>query len=126
MNGINGVAGPPALWSQASTQDGRVYYYNTQTKVTQWTKPLELMGPAEVSRVCFDKFPFMLTEPASSCQPAMEGAYYARGQKVLVQHGVEAELVGDARGLQNCNCADCPYTKARCTVRYLFVLPWYD
>lgn len=44
MNGINGAAS----WSQASTPEGRVYYYNTQTKATQWTKPAELMTPAEV------------------------------------------------------------------------------
>lgn len=49
MNGVNGVPGPPGLWSEARNADGRVYYYNTQTKATQWTKPLELMSPAEVS-----------------------------------------------------------------------------
>jgi len=49
MNGVNGVPGPPGLWNEARNADGRVYYYNTQTKATQWTKPLELMSPAEVS-----------------------------------------------------------------------------
>lgn len=48
MNGVNGVPGPPGLWNEAKNADGRVYYYNTQTKATQWTKPLELMSPAEV------------------------------------------------------------------------------
>lgn len=48
MNGINGVAAPPALWSEARNAEGRVYYYNTVTKATQWTKPAELMTPAEV------------------------------------------------------------------------------
>ena len=41
----------PALWQEARAPDGRVYYYNTQTKATQWTKPAELMGPAEVRAV---------------------------------------------------------------------------
>lgn len=41
----------PGLWQEARAPDGRVYYYNTQTKATQWTKPAELMGPAEVRTV---------------------------------------------------------------------------
>ena len=49
MNGANGVAAPPGLWSEARNAEGRVYYYNTVTKATQWTKPAELMTPAEVS-----------------------------------------------------------------------------
>lgn len=49
MNGVNGIVGPPGLWQEARNTDGRVYYYNTQTKATQWTKPIELMSPAEVS-----------------------------------------------------------------------------
>ena len=48
MNSINGASGPPSLWQEARNTDGRVYYYNTQTKATQWNKPLELMTPAEV------------------------------------------------------------------------------
>lgn len=48
MNGVNLAAGPPGQWQEARNNDGRVYYYNTATKVTQWTKPLELMSPAEV------------------------------------------------------------------------------
>lgn len=48
MNGITVVARPPGLWQEARNADGRVYYYNTQTKATQWTKPIELMTPAEV------------------------------------------------------------------------------
>ncbi|PQE25746.1 formin binding protein [Rutstroemia sp. NJR-2017a BBW] len=47
MNGINGHAAVPALWQEARNADGRVYYYNTITKETQWTKPEELMTPAE-------------------------------------------------------------------------------
>lgn len=48
MNGTNGVGAPPALWSEARNAEGRVYYYNTVSKATQWTKPTELMTPAEV------------------------------------------------------------------------------
>lgn len=53
MNGINGMGlHPPAvpLWQEARNTEGRVYYYNTITKATQWTKPEELMTPVEVSR----------------------------------------------------------------------------
>ena len=49
MNGINGVAAPPGLWKEARNPEGRVYYYNTITNVTQWTKPAEMMTPAEVN-----------------------------------------------------------------------------
>jgi hypothetical protein len=38
-----------ALWQEARNTDGRVYYYNVQTKATQWTKPQELMTAVEVS-----------------------------------------------------------------------------
>lgn len=48
MNGANGVAAPPGLWSEARNPEGRVYYYNTITKATQWTKPADLMTLAEV------------------------------------------------------------------------------
>ena len=51
MNGINGVASPPTLWQEAKTPEGRAYYYNTVTKATQWTKPVDLMTPVEVSRI---------------------------------------------------------------------------
>jgi pre-mRNA-processing factor 40 len=49
---INGLppmppAGAPA-WQEHRTPDGRFYYYNPMTKVTQWTKPEEMMTPAEV------------------------------------------------------------------------------
>jgi pre-mRNA-processing factor 40 len=48
VNGINGHAAPPGLWQEARNAEGRAYYYNTITKATQWTKPEELMTPAEV------------------------------------------------------------------------------
>ncbi|KAI9800103.1 MAG: hypothetical protein M1825_004285 [Sarcosagium campestre] len=47
MASINGAVVIPGLWQEARNADGRVYYYNTQTKVTQWTKPPELMAPSE-------------------------------------------------------------------------------
>jgi len=49
MNGahLDHPAAPP-LWQEARNADGRVYYYNTITKATQWTKPEDLMTPAEV------------------------------------------------------------------------------
>lgn len=48
MNGVNGHYGQPSLWQEFKSSDGRVYYYNPMTKVTQWTKPEEMMTPAEV------------------------------------------------------------------------------
>lgn len=49
MNPMNGPGGPPVLWQEAHNAEGRPYYYNVQTKATQWTKPVELMTPVEVS-----------------------------------------------------------------------------
>jgi pre-mRNA-processing factor 40 len=49
MNGMNAPFAPPgAAWQEHRTADARVYYYNPLTKVTQWTKPEDLMSPAEV------------------------------------------------------------------------------
>ena len=42
------MPGGPSLWQEARSPDGRVYYFNAQTKATQWTKPVELMTPVEV------------------------------------------------------------------------------
>jgi pre-mRNA-processing factor 40 len=39
----------PAAWREATAPDGRVYYYNAQTKATQWTKPADMMSDAEKS-----------------------------------------------------------------------------
>lgn len=49
---MSGAAFPPpaGTWQEHRTPDGRIYYYNAITKVTQWTKPEEIMTPAEV---CF-------------------------------------------------------------------------
>lgn len=40
---------PPSAWQEHHTPDGRAYYYNSATKTTQWTKPEDMMTPAEVS-----------------------------------------------------------------------------
>ncbi|KAL4969104.1 snoRNA-splicing protein PRP40 [Aspergillus stella-maris] len=44
---MNAPSGPASLWQEARNADGRVYYYNVQTKATQWAKPVELMTPVE-------------------------------------------------------------------------------
>ncbi|KAH8693183.1 putative formin binding protein [Talaromyces proteolyticus] len=36
-----------SLWQEARHSDGRVYYYNVQTKATQWAKPAEMLTPVE-------------------------------------------------------------------------------
>lgn len=53
MNATGGPYGQPATWQEHRTPDGRSYYYNASTKVTQWTKPEELMTPAEVCFIYF-------------------------------------------------------------------------
>lgn len=57
---MNGLPPTPAIWQEARTAEGRVYYYNAQTKVTQWTKPIDLMSPQEVN--------FLLAEALSVCE----------------------------------------------------------
>ncbi|KKK23882.1 hypothetical protein P175DRAFT_0521671 [Aspergillus ochraceoroseus IBT 24754] len=47
MNPMTGPAGAAPLWQEARNAEGRVYYYNVQTKATQWAKPVELMTPVE-------------------------------------------------------------------------------
>ena len=93
MNGINGIGGPPAQWSEARNADGRVYYYNTQTKATQWTKPQELMSPAEVSSaICLNVGIPCLQAVASISKSAMERVHRRRRAEVLVQYGVKTGL----------------------------------
>ncbi|GKT40078.1 pre-mRNA-processing protein prp40 [Colletotrichum spaethianum] len=48
MNGAGSPYGQPPAWQEHRTPDGRAYYYNAATKVTQWTKPEDMMTPAEV------------------------------------------------------------------------------
>ncbi|RFU79963.1 hypothetical protein TARUN_2255 [Trichoderma arundinaceum] len=40
---------PASAWQEHKTPEGRAYYYNNVTKVTQWTKPEEMMSLAERS-----------------------------------------------------------------------------
>lgn len=40
---------PASAWQEHKTPEGRAYYYNNATKVTQWTKPEDMMSTAEVS-----------------------------------------------------------------------------
>ena len=51
-----------SLWQSAQAPDGRTYYYNAQTKETQWTKPDVLLTPAEVSRALFKLYYCSLIE----------------------------------------------------------------
>ncbi|KAK9465884.1 hypothetical protein V1512DRAFT_276998 [Lipomyces arxii] len=37
------------VWQEFKTAEGRVYFYNTQTKESRWTKPEELMSPLEAA-----------------------------------------------------------------------------
>ena len=37
-----------SAWSEHKAPDGRLYYYNTETKQSSWSKPEELMSKAEV------------------------------------------------------------------------------
>ena len=79
MNGvINGHPSPPGLWQEARNAEGRVYYYNTITKATQWTKPEDLMTPAEVRSplLCLDSLTDIL-QRALANQPWKE--YTAEG-----------------------------------------------
>ncbi|KAL4782972.1 hypothetical protein BJX76DRAFT_358403 [Aspergillus varians] len=47
MNPMSAPGGPASLWQEARNAEGRAYYYNVQTKATQWVKPVELMTPVE-------------------------------------------------------------------------------
>lgn len=42
-----GVPAPAPAWKSTTAADGRIYYYNSITNVTQWTKPEELMTAEE-------------------------------------------------------------------------------
>ena len=59
---MNGPSGPPSLWQEARNSDGRVYYYNVQTKATQWAKPVELMTLIEVRIYCVLIFLYRVTD----------------------------------------------------------------
>jgi hypothetical protein len=87
INGLNGHAAPPSLWQEARNSDGRVYYYNTITKATQWTKPEDLMTPAEVTSTyyfeCIRLLTYLLACP---CITALEGVHCRGRQEILVQY----------------------------------------
>lgn len=44
---MNGPSPQPVVWQEARTAEGKPYYYNTITKLTQWTKPVEMMDATE-------------------------------------------------------------------------------
>lgn len=109
MNPMNGPGGASALWQEARNADGRAYYYNVQTKATQWTKPIELMTPVEV-RIPVVTYPvnehcanqLYLLRIARPSGSALERIYSGWWAQILVQHGKQTKHVGDARGLQEC------------------------
>lgn len=53
MNGMHPPFPQPGanVWQEHRTPDGRAYYYNSLNKQTQWTKPEDMMTPAEVCLV---------------------------------------------------------------------------
>jgi pre-mRNA-processing factor 40 len=100
MNPMNAPTGPASLWQEARTPEGRAYYYNVQTKATQWTKPVELMTPVEVSEMSLcmraaitDILPCYA---AGIGQPAVERIYRGRWTEVLVKLGDKGEYMGNA------------------------------
>ncbi len=114
MNGVP-VQG---VWQEARAADGRVYYYNTATKATQWTKPETLMTPQEVipnvcpscGRAAYN----ILT--ARSNESAMERVHCSQWPQVLEPHGDEAKRVGNAQGIQRCNRDECAAAQTCCSV----------
>lgn len=44
---MNGQPPTSAQWLEARAPDGRVYFYNSVTKETSWSKPADLMSPVE-------------------------------------------------------------------------------
>lgn len=85
VNGVNGHAAPPGLWQEARNPEGRTYYYNTITKATQWTKPEDLMTPAEVDPPSLVLEHALLTlEIACTGKPTVEGIHRRGREKVLV------------------------------------------
>ena len=102
MNGPGGHYGQQNQWQEHKTPDGCPYYYNSATKVTQWTKPEDMMSPAEVCApiACYPLAHRMANmEKACACESAMEGVYRRGWAQVLVQYRNEAKLLGNARGL---------------------------
>lgn len=46
---MNGIPSPVGVWQEVKAEDGRIYFYNTATRATQWTKPDAFMTPQDVS-----------------------------------------------------------------------------
>jgi pre-mRNA-processing factor 40 len=44
---MNVLPTPPVIWQETRTPEGKVYYFNTITKATQWDKPIELQTPQD-------------------------------------------------------------------------------
>jgi hypothetical protein len=84
MSSANGMPGGASIWQEARNADGRVYYYNVQTKATQWAKPVDLMTPVEVCSLVFDVLHPTNDPSARIIKPAMEGIYCRRWSQVLV------------------------------------------
>lgn len=106
----------PGLWQEAHNADGRAYYYNVQTKATQWTKPRELMTPVEVREkitvIIVSLTNFYL---ASTGKSTLEGVYHRCRAQILVQYRKQTEHMGDSGSLQRCACAGtcCDLTPSR-------------
>lgn len=49
-----GMPAPAPAWKSAKAADGKIYYFNSITNVTQWTKPEELFTPEERGTVGTD------------------------------------------------------------------------
>lgn len=86
MNPMNSPSAMPPIWQEARTADGRPYYYNVQTKVTQWTKPVELMNPMEVS---------MLFSTFDCCQSDMADFLVLYSVRWQINHGRNIPLKAD-------------------------------
>lgn len=91
MSGFPGQYGsPPTTWQEHRTPDGRAYYYNPATKVTQWTKPEEMMAPEEVRLLVMRHL--MVRSPANERNlasfgcTALEGVHGRRRTQILVQY----------------------------------------
>jgi hypothetical protein len=69
---MNGFAPQPGLWQEASSADGRVYYFNTQTKATQWTKPLDMMTSVEVTNILLSSIASADFVTESYCEFSLE------------------------------------------------------